>query len=339
MITTVIVEGVLRSNSVLESIRSLQRLAEIGEISLVQIEGLYEAAVLGYSPREVFASPGVLRVSGCRQDPPEKSVHYVLEKGTLINGKVHKFDSQLTSQEWVEVQGVFKKLKTKTLTCVDRAQQIGLVNEKLGQQRMLNLEEPRDYSESLPEGDFEPEFRRFIDDSVNLLSELDFNRRREDEGKPALNALWPWGGGIRLRFPNLALRNGIPRGVFLEETVNLHLAGLTRLSGYKTYPMKDLKWTHPFGKGAIIHHSFEGLKEEELEEKLDRFGSEWMEKLLNEFRHKDSVQLIFVNRDRPQGLRWLYSGKDSPGDFPLDERSFEERRISSNPLFEAINLA
>ncbi|MFX6823313.1 hypothetical protein ABTH33_20400, partial [Acinetobacter baumannii] len=43
----------------------------------------------------------------------------------------------------------------------------------------------------LPEGDGERLLRQLIDDSVNLFSELELNRRRMDEGKSPFNLLWP----------------------------------------------------------------------------------------------------------------------------------------------------
>lgn len=39
--------------------------------------------------------------------------------------------------------------------------------------------------------------RRFVDDSINVLSENEINRRRADEGLSPANLLWPWGPGKR----------------------------------------------------------------------------------------------------------------------------------------------
>lgn len=336
MITTVVVEGAIRDDSVLSSIRTLSRLAEIGEVSLVKVDGLFEAAMLGFSPHEVSATPGVLRVAGCQQDPPDRSMHYVLESGSLTGNNLHQFKDRLLPTEWNEVRTIFDRLKTRYLTCVDRKTQAGLVWEKLAQQEMVDLSSPRVYTESLPTGDSESEFRRFIDDSVNMLSELEMNRRREDEGKPQLNVFWPWGGGVRLKVPNLALRFGIPRGIFLDENLSLHLSGLARLAGYRPYPLTDWSWNHPFAPGGLLTLDFSNLNDEELEQKLDQFGSDWMESALTSFRNKESFQLIFIDRNQRKGLRWLYHGKDQGSNFPLDERSFDEKKIQSNPLFEIV---
>jgi hypothetical protein len=336
MITTILVEGVLRQDSVLQSIRSLSRLAEIGDVSIVRTEGLYEAAVLGFAPDEVYASTGVLRVAGCRQDPPEKSMHFVLELASMNDGVVKKVESEVSVDDWLIICSVFNRLKTRFFTCVERKRNAGLVWEKLGQQRTFDLTSSRKYQECLPEGDGDTEFRRFIDDSVNLLSELEINRRREDEGEPLLNVLWPWGGGVRMPLPNLALRFGLPRGVFAEEVRSLHLCGLARLAGFRPYSLSELSWHHPFAKSGLIVFDFSGLQAEALEERLDRFGSDWLEKTLDEFRSKEAIQLILMDREKGRALRWLYRGKDEGSAFPLDERSFDERKIATHSLYRVV---
>ena len=82
----------------------------------------------------------------------------------------------------------------------------------------------------LPEGDNEPALRRFIDDSINLLSELEFNAERLDKGLLPVNLLWPWGQGIRTDVPNLALMRGAPATVLSD---SLRLEGVARLAGYR----------------------------------------------------------------------------------------------------------
>jgi 2,3-bisphosphoglycerate-independent phosphoglycerate mutase len=82
--------------------------------------------------------------------------------------------------------------------------------------------------EILPAGDRESQLRRIIWDSIELLSDLPFNRRRRDEGKPPANTLWPWGQGRAPRLPSFFSRRGITGAVISAVDV---IKGLGRLTG------------------------------------------------------------------------------------------------------------
>src|SRR5579862_1991404 len=126
-----------------------------------------------------------------------------------------------------------KRLDTRTLTTVTgEGLNHALVWEGLGDLMTRSPAEAtgQPLKSVLPEGDAEPILRRFIDDSVNVLAELEMNLRRADEGLPRFDLLWPWGHGTRVAVPNLALRRGEPARV---ESSSLRLAGLSRLAGYR----------------------------------------------------------------------------------------------------------
>ena len=81
----------------------------------------------------------------------------------------------------------------------------------------------------LPTGESESQLRRIIWDSIELLSEHPFNKRRRDEGKPEANTLWPWGQGRAPRLPSFFSRRGITGAVISAVDVIRGLGSLTGL--------------------------------------------------------------------------------------------------------------
>jgi 2,3-bisphosphoglycerate-independent phosphoglycerate mutase len=79
----------------------------------------------------------------------------------------------------------------------------------------------RRLTEILPRGDGEAKLRAFIDDSLNLLDDLPFNRRRKAEGKP-------WSPGRTPRLPSFAQLRGHTGAVIAAVDV---VRGLGRLTG------------------------------------------------------------------------------------------------------------
>ncbi|CAN5681895.1 hypothetical protein BH11ARM2_BH11ARM2_33830 [soil metagenome] len=190
-------------------------------------EGNREAAYLGMRPDQGQLAPGPLMVSALRADPPERSTHFHLALLSVDdNGQVHETEGELEP-------GVLDRLRTRSLVPIPGyGKQHGLVWENVGSLRTVAARETvgRSLRESLPEGDPERALRRLIDDSTNLLTESEANRRLRDEGKAPANLLWPWGAGIRLPVPNLALERLTPARV---SSRSWRLAGLSRLAGYR----------------------------------------------------------------------------------------------------------
>ncbi|MGC8668985.1 MAG: cofactor-independent phosphoglycerate mutase [Chthonomonadales bacterium] len=60
----------------------------------------------------------------------------------------------------------------------------------------------RAITEILPAGEGESILRRFIWDSLELLDDHPFNRKRRDAGLPPANMLWPWGQGRAVHLPS-----------------------------------------------------------------------------------------------------------------------------------------
>lgn len=86
----------------------------------------------------------------------------------------------------------------------------------------------RKLAEILPQGDSDTKLRAFIDDSLNLLDDLPFNRKRRAEGHPPANMLWPWSPGRTPRMPSFLKQRGQTGAVISAVDV---VRGLGRLTG------------------------------------------------------------------------------------------------------------
>lgn len=192
-----------------------------------------EAEWLGIG-REIELSEGVLAVSAFGADPPERSVHFCLSLMST-DGKCATQPSFLMPAELLrEIWNEALRLETSRLILVKGFNlHHGLVWED-GSSELQCLEpmevEDRGLLQSLPKGDGENMLRRFIDDSINLLSDLEANRVRQEEGLEPVNLLWPWGPGFRPQMPNLTVERGMSVQV---ESPSPRLKGLCRLVGYR----------------------------------------------------------------------------------------------------------
>ena len=238
--TILIIPGLLSgpaSDSYLrQKLQNLSAMAEMGVLRRVAsppASETPEAMLLGMSPSSVDLRQGPLTVSAFGFDPPERSTHFHLSLMSLSDN-VLTLPRLLPKPEDLEIlMTAAVRLNTKLLTVLKgEALDNALVWEALGDLGTKPPEsvEGQNIIASLPEGDGENQLRRFIDDSVNLLTSLELNERRIDEGLPPFNVLWPWGHGIRTPVPNLALQRGEPAYV---ESASIRLAGLTRLAGYR----------------------------------------------------------------------------------------------------------
>ncbi len=264
---------------------------------------------------------------------------------------------EIRADEQREVLDLAKKLNTSSLTIVEGdGVDHGLVWEALGD---LGTTPPAEVDGKpirgyLPEGDGELVLRRFIDDSVNILSETEMNLRRADEGLPTLNLLWPWGHGIRLPVPNLALRRGDPALVISS---SLRQAGLARLAGYRHTGLRE------FGRGintrlreiadrclgepasVVVLEAFKNLREVG---RLDECA--WLARELDGQLLRPVIDHSFINPTQvtilaPSAQTGLGLTLSTPhtavtrNPYPFDERSLDERLLPSRTLWEAVDAA
>lgn len=185
----------------------------------------------------------------------------------------------------------------------------------------------------LPQGDGELLLRRFVDDSVNLLTNIELNRRRADEGRPTLELLWPWGPGFRPAMPNLALLRGEP--IWLASN-SLRTRGLGRLSGLRLLEMhakfEDV-W-ECLAEDRTLIWEFEQAREwrEKDLDRLDHWFRAFCQTILGalwEAREEHPVRLAILAPGLAEGLALDASTND-----PAREgvRVFDERRLGDPAL-------
>ncbi len=203
----------------------------------------------------------------------------------------------------------------------------------------------------LPDGDGDRILRQLIDDSVNLLSELEMNRIRVEEGRLPLNLLWPWAFGFRPFVPNLALRRGEVRKF---ESTSWRLEGLTRLVGDRHGERQRLvrgvhpNWQeirsriHEEDPTVVVIGEFETMRRagrlDELVYAIDQWTSEVLEPwLIEQPDKKRRLSIIAPGLSKEDGL-CLTIDPVTPieSKIPFDERALDDRRVQNASLWKAV---
>jgi hypothetical protein len=342
-------DSVLRQN-----LPTLSAIAERGEVrKLAKIPEIEtpESLYLGFGSDKVRLAQGPLTVAALGADPPVGSTHFHLSPMAFQDGIVSEHKLAVPPEQIEIVMDRSKKLNTKRLTIVDgEGLDHALVWEGRGD---LGTTQPPEASGKpmrgvLPQGDNEPALRRFIDDSINLLSELEFNAERLDKGLLPINLLWPWGQGIRTAVPNLALMRGSPTTVLTD---SLRLEGLSRLAGYRPQGRSWLgngmnaKWqeaANKFGDATVlVCHAFRRLRQENLLEEASWLTKEidtWLlDPLFASAKETATDLAILAPSTFGQGLCLRYQTGGAPDStLPFDERAIEER-IGESGLSDVVD--
>ncbi len=339
----------------LESLRAMTELGALKRLNPVPNVETPEAIWLGMKPEEGQLRQGPLTVSAFGFDPPDRSTHFHVSLLGFNDGNVLAPPEQVTAEDLNIILDQAKNLNTKSLTFLNGENtDHALVWESLGDMQTTPAIDAigKPLKENLPEGDAEKELRRFIDDSINILSDIELNERRIDEGLPPINLLWPWGHGIRKPVPNLLLKRGERANV---ESSSLRLAGLTRLVGYKHGNR------HAFGKGIntrlqqlveialsnevtiIVIDAPQQLQESGMLEELHWFVKELDAKLLKplfENALKNPSRLALIATAPVGGLSLNFETKMNTANiYPFDERSLEERSLPKSDAWTEITRA
>jgi hypothetical protein len=339
-----------------QSLPGLARLAELGELTKVspipKIE-TPEALFLGMRSDEAQMRQGPLTISALKADPPERSTHFHLSVLSFEDGTVTDPQFELLPAEAESIAENARRLNTKVLTFVKGdGKDHGLVWEGRGD---FVTNDPRSFDRTpirpeLPEGEPEAILRRYIDDSINLFSEMEFNVRRVDEGLPALNLLWPWGHGLRQAVPNLALRRGEPA---IVESSSMRLQGLARLAGYRHVDrgalgrgvrtrLKDLtKRLMNGGASIAVLDAAEDLRAKAMWEELEWFVRELDTELLSpllEATVREPSRLTLVAPGASVGLGVTLGKSVAANTVPFDERALEERALPTKDLWQLVDF-
>lgn len=340
--SVIVFRGLLEDSESFSAIREIEAFRILASRSSTRKyflrEDTFDSALLGH--RELSIPQGPLTVAALGWDPPERSTHFHLSLLSVDGDTLSEPD---VDEDLSEVVSALRVLNTKSMTLLEgEGKDHALVWERRVDLRTLEPHEAKGmgYLAARPEGDQENDLRRLIDDSVNVLSELDVNKRRIDAGIAPVNIVWPWGQGIRPTVSNLALRLGYPWRV---ASASLALRGYARLSGLRIQAWPRLNQIHGKDVSRVIEEfkkeshllldiDFSGLQgEEHLEEKIykaDVLGRTLLLPLLEYCKDRDYPLWILASNSANDGLISSVEFRDSGRDmFPFDERVLTEREV------------
>lgn len=304
----------------------------------------FESALLGHS--NLILDQGPLTVAALGWNPPEGSVHFHV---SLLSWNENSVLGQIpppTEAEFRIIEEQIARLNSRKLTVLTGE---GLDHAMVFEKRIeLSTVPPSGicklgFIASRPDGDGEAEIHRFIDDSLNILAEQEFNVRRMDLGVPPINLCWPWGQGERQSVPNRALALRYPIKVLAR---SLALRGLAKLSGFRPERLsnslqldKDLVLDTIRNEPrslVVLDCGLQPVNEDDFEcfkEYAAEIGSKIVEPLLD-WRLENQKSLTFVvTNSSNEGLVALGVKENERDMFPFDERSLLEKKV------EPINLA
>ncbi len=339
------------SDSIIREVEAFSIVCDVSSVARfnVDVDEDFEAVLLGHHGLKV--APGPLTVAAFGWHPPERSTHFHLSLLSVEGNTVQRPANSLTDDERREIESALTRLNSKSMTVLMGE---GLDYALVWERRIDMLTHQPEFAlehglrASLPEGDFENDLRRLIDDSVNILSDLELNHRRMDAGVPPVNLAWPWGHGERISMANRALRLGYPWHVL---TPSLALRGYARLSGLNPSRIesrtkindRELKRLLDSVKReprAVATIDFlEGDDPEEKAYTLDRLGRSLVLPLMEDARErKIPFAVVATDGKNRKGLIARWSEKASERDmFPFDERSLHEKGVAQTDLAELLS--
>ncbi|MBV6458471.1 MAG: hypothetical protein HONBIEJF_01599 [Fimbriimonadaceae bacterium] len=346
-----------------EGVPGLLGLRELGSVTVLgpmRTTVAHEAAWLGLDEETVKVAPGPLTLSALKVDPPERSVSMHVTLAGAVDGVLQDASYVPEASDLRPLLQEAERLKTSDLFPAFGDQvDHGLIwlNGSLD----LGLTEPveaigKELRVSLPQGDGEKMLRRFIDDSINLLTDHELNRKRADNGLPPLNVLWPWGPGFTPHLPNLALERG--ETVWCESG-SMRLAGLARLVGYRHGPWQSFVQGLNVPWSRILRDSLERPatvivvelaselrklnRMEELAWLVRRMDEDFLGPIAAELKREPMRLAIVAPSSCPNRLGLgltSETGQRSDDSTPFDERALEEgppiRMRSANLIEEAL---
>lgn len=285
--------------------------AEVRALNPLRQGATPELAFLGL-PSEVVVEPGVLTVAALKAEPPARAWNFHLSLLSDDGGTARRLPFKLAPEEEAVLKANLPRLNTKTFTFLPGEQyDHALVVESNLDLGTTAADEiiGKPWAAHLPDGDGEQHLRAFIDAGLNMLSELEFNRIRHEEGQPLVNLVWPWGHGRRPELPNLAFERGEPSKVLID---SLRMDGLARL--VRLRPVRsELGIGLPFKFEKALAHC-DGTTTYLVLESPGKFAPDgmweevgwWLRELDNRFLSPMREE----RKERPLDLLMLFSGAE-----------------------------
>ena len=217
----------------------------------------------------------------------------------------------------------------------------------------------------MPVGDQDTKLRRFIWDSLELLDNHPYNKKRRDEGKPTANTLWPWGQGRAPKLQSFLRRHGTTGAVIAGVDV---IRGLGRLTGLEVinvpgatgYFDTDYQAKARAAVEAVSRHDFVWIHVEapdeaghagDIDEKIraiENIDNLIVGPLIEAMKKLDDIRILIVpDHATPVHTRGhkigpvpflLFDSRDlRANNVPFDERALDERVTMVDDGFRLID--
>lgn len=350
-------------NSILrEKLPYFQQICTQSVLSKIKSDKFIEPSLsyLGMNLSTLALPLGPLTVAITKARAPERSVHFqisalsfndktgiVSAPGAFLSAEDQRYlEAQLlrlNSDGWTSIP--FENF-THAAVWEPGSLELGTTSAEVLIGQLLNL--------NLPCGDGELMLRRFIDDSVNLLSDSEMNKRRIDGELPLINLFWPHGQGIPQNFPMLAIRYGISLTTFSQ---NIALRGIVPQVGwahadpsllgngfnfsaenlYKKFSTSDANILvfDSFTRARNAHRLEHALQ---LMESLD--ATIFKQIALQPITEPCELQVVcpFNEGELTRGLALRFRNWSANSNtIPFDERALDESRLPEQTLCEIAN--
>lgn len=253
----------------------LDRLAESGLVGAVQVTptSMYPGsdaanmALLGYDPTRYYTGRGPVEAAAMHIPMETRDVAFrcslISTDGTNLLDHSAGHISTEEARPLIELANA--KLGTPSLRLFPGVSYRHILRWTGGPTEVLthppheNLHKP--LASLYPQGDGEDKLRHFIEDSLNLLDNLPFNRQRREEGKNPANVLWPWSPGRAPLLPAFAQQRGMTGAVISAVDVVRGLGVLAGLEivhvpGATGYFDTDYKAKAAYALAALQRHDF-----------------------------------------------------------------------------------
>lgn len=309
-----------------------------------------DAAYLGLNPEEFQVEPGPLAAACFGAQPPWGSTVFHLSLlGT--DGEEVWAPEELGDADASELIGAARALETADAR---------LVEGEGGDHALVARWPVPEAEPRWPRGLMEAGYgravdeldrwlRRWVDDSVNLLSEHDVNRRRADLGLRPANLLWPWGPGVA--------RSHLPwspdpreRPVLASGSIRLH--GMARLVALPRWPRALFRGRPEaplerlaemaFDEGRLLIHLAEfGRARTAGDPERLAWLQRWLEErllrpILDQARRRPTRLLLAALGERVGLVGVADSEQPQPNGVPFDERAVADCGTPSVLLHEAV---
>ena len=350
---------------------NMDRLAENGLVGSVQVTPLdmypgsdaANMALLGYDPVKYYTGRGPVEAAAMGIPMEQKDVAFRCSLVSTDGSKLLDYSSgHIATEEARKIIDLAnQKLGTPSMRLFPGVSYRHILRWTGGPTEVKTAPPHENMgkllSEIYPVGEGESKLKTFIEDSINLLDDLPYNRMCRNEGKMPANMLWPWSPGRAPQLTPFHKLRGVTGAVISAVDV---VRGLGVLSGLEIINVPGATGyfdTNYAGKGkaaieALNRHDFVWVHVESpdeaghagsIDEKIrgiENFDRHVVGTIVSEMKHLDDYRLLCApDHKTPIATRGhevgpvpflLFDSRSQikgGGKLPYDERGEAEARV------------